>query len=109
LITGTSNTGENIKMWSVILTVLWDNVLMIVILVSVLEDSINRAQIKLTDVADHVQGDWVILAHQLDITNAEIDTINHEYNTVNDQALAMLQLWVKKKGPDATGNNTAEI
>lgn len=71
--------------------------------VSVLEDSINRAQIKLTDVADHVQGDWVILAHQLDITNAEIDMIKHDYNTVNDQALAMLQLWVQKKGPEATG------
>lgn len=69
----------------------------------VLEDSINRAQIKLTDVADNVQGDWVILAHQLDITTPEIEMIKQDYNTVNDQALAMLQLWVKKKGDEATG------
>lgn len=68
-----------------------------------LEDSINRAQIKLTDVADNVQGDWVILAHQLDITTPEIEMIKQDYNTVNDQALAMLQLWVKKKGDEATG------
>lgn len=69
----------------------------------VLEDSISRAQIKLTDVADTLQGDWVILAQQLDITGAEINQIKSDYHTVNDQALAMLQLWVSKKGEEATG------
>ncbi|XP_052265579.1 ankyrin-2-like isoform X3 [Dreissena polymorpha] len=70
----------------------------------VLEDSYSRAQIKLADVADCVRGDWVILAHQLDITGPEIDTIKADYRTVDDQALAMLKLWVNKKGPEATGN-----
>ncbi|XP_053392981.1 uncharacterized protein LOC123564339 isoform X44 [Mercenaria mercenaria] len=71
----------------------------------VLEDNISRAQIKLTDVADTLQGDWVILAHQLDITGPEINDIKSDYHTVNDQALAMLQLWVSKKGEEATGNS----
>ncbi|XP_060605993.1 ankyrin-2-like isoform X12 [Ruditapes philippinarum] len=70
----------------------------------VLEDNVSRAQIKLTDVADTLQGDWVILAQQLDITGAEINEIKSDYHTVNDQALAMLQLWVAKKGEEATGN-----
>ena len=72
-------------------------------LTSVLEDSISRAQIKLVDVADTLQGDWVILAQHLDITGPEINQIKTDYNTVNDQALAMLGLWVEKKGPEATG------
>ena len=72
-------------------------------LFSVLEDSISRAQIKLVDVADTLQGDWVILAQHLDITGPEINQIKTDYNTVNDQALAMLELWVDKKGPEATG------
>ena len=71
---------------------------------TVLEDTVSRAQIKLTDVADTLQGDWVILAQQLDITGAEINEIKSDYHTVNDQALAMLQLWVAKKGEEATGN-----
>ena len=71
--------------------------------ISVLSDSISRAQIKLTDVADTLQGDWVILAQQLDVTGPEINQIKSDYNTVNDQALAMLQLWVEKKGEEATG------
>ncbi|XP_052770358.1 ankyrin-2-like isoform X10 [Mya arenaria] len=70
----------------------------------VLEDSISKAQIRLTDVADTVQGDWVILGQQLDITSSEIEEIKRDYKTVDDQALAMLKLWVHKKGPDATGN-----
>ena len=55
------------------------------------------------DVADTLQGDWVILAQHLDITGPEINQIKTDYNTVNDQALGMLELWVEKKGPEATG------
>lgn len=58
---------------------------------------------RLTDVADTLQGDWVILAQQLDITIVEINKIKTDYNTVNDQALAMLQLWVEKNKEKATG------
>lgn len=58
---------------------------------------------KLTDVADTLQGDWVILAQQLDISMSEINKIKTEYETVSDQALAMLHLWVEKNGDKATG------
>ncbi|XP_056019552.1 ankyrin-2-like isoform X15 [Ostrea edulis] len=70
----------------------------------VLEDTISNAKINLSDVADTLKGDWVILATQLDISGDEIHKINSDYRTVNDQALAMLSLWKEKKGDQATGN-----
>uniref|UniRef100_A0A0L8HBY4 Titin n=1 Tax=Octopus bimaculoides TaxID=37653 RepID=A0A0L8HBY4_OCTBM len=70
----------------------------------VLQDTISRAQMKIVDVADTLQGDWVMLAQQLDITMSEINKIKTDYNTVNDQALAMLHLWVEKNGEKASGN-----
>ncbi|XP_060074822.1 ankyrin-2-like [Ylistrum balloti] len=70
----------------------------------VIEDTVSRAQIKLTDVADTLKGDWVVLAQQLDFTSGEINQIKNDYNTVNDQALAMLQLWAAKDKEQATGN-----
>lgn len=57
----------------------------------------------LSDVADNVQGDWVILAQQLGITMSEINRIKTDYSTLSDQALAMLQLWVQKNRERATG------
>ncbi|OWF56525.1 Ankyrin-2 [Mizuhopecten yessoensis] len=70
----------------------------------VIEDTVSRAKIKLNDVADSLKGDWVFLAQQLDFTSGEINQIKNDYNTVNDQALAMLQLWVAKDKEQATGN-----
>lgn len=69
----------------------------------VIEDTVSRAQIKLTDVADTLKGDWVVLAQQLDFSSGEINQIKNDYNTVNDQALAMLQLWAAKDKEQATG------
>jgi hypothetical protein len=40
----------------------------------------------LTDVADNVQGDWVILAQQLGVSMSEINRIKTEYTTLADQA-----------------------
>ena len=57
----------------------------------------------LSDVADMVQGDWVILAQQLGISMSEINRIKTDYHTLADQALAMLQLWVSKNKERATG------
>ncbi|XP_062581021.1 ankyrin-2-like isoform X7 [Saccostrea cucullata] len=70
----------------------------------VVEDTVSKAKINLSDVADTLKGDWVILATQLDISGDEIHKINSDYRTVNDQALAMLSLWKDKKGEQATGN-----
>ncbi|XP_063445928.1 ankyrin-2-like isoform X42 [Mytilus trossulus] len=62
----------------------------------VVQDRVQQANIRLTDVADTLKGDWVMLAQQLDVSSSEINDINNQYKTVNDQALAMLQLWVDK-------------
>ncbi|XP_076460031.1 uncharacterized protein LOC143293050 isoform X35 [Babylonia areolata] len=70
----------------------------------VVEDSVTRSSMNLSDVADNVQGDWVILAQQLGITMSEINRIKTDYSTLADQALAMLQLWVEKNRDKATGN-----
>ena len=69
----------------------------------VIQDSVNRAELKLTDIADLVQGDWVVLAQQLHISISDINHIKNDYKTVGDQALAMLHFWVEKNGDKATG------
>ncbi|KAL8614687.1 hypothetical protein ACOMHN_046574 [Nucella lapillus] len=70
----------------------------------VLEDRVSRSSMNLVDVADSVQGDWVMLAQQLGVTMSDINRIKTDNSTLADQALAMLQLWVEKQGEKATGN-----
>lgn len=67
------------------------------------DDEISKAELRLTDIADTLQGDWVSLAHQLGITQEEIVKIQSEYTFVSEQALVMLHLWVQKNGENATG------
>lgn len=74
-----------------------------VFLLLVLQDTVSSGQLKMTDVADTLQGDWVMLAQQLDISTTEINQIKSDYNTVNDQALAMLHSWVERDPQGATG------
>ena len=56
------------------------------IYLSVLEDSISRAQIKLVDVADTLQGDWVILAQHLKLQ------INWFYLSVLEDSISRAQI-----------------
>ncbi|KAH9512854.1 hypothetical protein Btru_036762, partial [Bulinus truncatus] len=70
----------------------------------VIQDTVNRAEMKLSDIADTVQGDWVMLAQQLHISISDINHFKNDYKTVGDQALAMLHFWVQKNGDKATGN-----
>ena len=72
---------------------------------AVLEDTVTRSSMNLSDVADNVQGDWVILAQQLGVTMSDINRIKTDYSTLADQALAMLQLWVEKSKEKATGKS----
>ena len=67
------------------------------------EDQISRAELRLTDIADTLQGDWEVLAQQLGITDDEISKIRTEYTYVSEQALVMLHLWVQKNQDRATG------
>ncbi|CAG5123842.1 unnamed protein product, partial [Candidula unifasciata] len=69
----------------------------------VIQDTVNQAEMKLSDVADTVQGDWVVLAQQLQISISDINHIKNDYKTVGDQALAMLHFWAQKSGEKATG------
>uniref|UniRef100_A0A2C9K8X7 Death domain-containing protein n=1 Tax=Biomphalaria glabrata TaxID=6526 RepID=A0A2C9K8X7_BIOGL len=70
----------------------------------VIQDTVNRAEMKLSDIADTVQGDWVMLAQQLHISISDINHFKNDYKTVGDQALAMLHFWLQKNGDKATGN-----
>ena len=67
------------------------------------DDQISKAELRLTDIADTLQGDWVGLAQQLNISKEEIIKIQTEYTYVSEQALVMLHLWVQKNGEGATG------
>ena len=69
------------------------------------DEQISKAELRLTDIADTLQGDWVNLAYQLGITKEEIIKIQSEYTFVSEQALVMLHLWVQKNGENATGND----
>ena len=52
---------------------------------SVDEDQISKAQLRLTDIAEHLESDWVPLAKQLGITPDEIAQIQNEYHYVVEQ------------------------
>ena len=73
------------------------------------DERISRAELRLTDIADVLQGDWVILARQLNISEEEIAKIQTDYTYVSEQALVMLHLWVTKFGPNATGGKSELI
>ena len=49
------------------------------------EDQISRAELRLTDIADALQSDWVPLARQLGLTQHEIITIQRDYTYVSEQ------------------------
>ena len=48
-------------------------------------DQISRAELRLTDIADALQSDWVPLARQLGLTQHEIITIQRDYQYVSEQ------------------------
>ena len=72
-------------------------------------EQISKAELRLTDIADTLQGDWVVLAHLLYITDEEITKIQMEYTYVSEQALVMLHLWVQKSGGKATGGGHSDL
>jgi len=52
-------------------------------------DQISRAELKLTDIADALQSDWVPLARQLGLTQQEIISIQRDYTYVSEQVRAV--------------------
>ncbi|CAL1296828.1 unnamed protein product [Larinioides sclopetarius] len=66
---------------------------------------IHRADLRLSDIAQGLDKDWVSLAQQLDMSEHDIGQIQAD-NTCDqsEQALMMLRLWLQKSGSKATGN-----
>jgi len=58
-------------------------------------DQISRAELRLTDIADSLQSDWVPLARQLGLTQQEIITIQRDYQYVSEQVNYMLLMLMK--------------
>ena len=54
-------------------------------LLTVGEESITKAQLRLTDIAENLESDWVKLAEQLGVTPEEVQQIQHDYQYVVEQ------------------------
>ncbi|XP_021936517.1 ankyrin-3-like isoform X3 [Zootermopsis nevadensis] len=68
-------------------------------------DSIHRADIRLSDISNLLGADWVPLAFELGISTSDVNLIKTEYpNSINQQAMVMLRLWLQSSGNKATGN-----
>ncbi|XP_078037593.1 uncharacterized protein LOC144470402 isoform X2 [Augochlora pura] len=68
-------------------------------------DTIHRATIRLTDIANLLGSDWEKLAEELNIPPNEVSSIKEEYsNKPAQQAAAMLKIW-QKDGNKVTGNS----
>jgi len=52
---------------------------------SVDEEQISKAQLRLTDIAEHLGSDWILLAEQLGISPDEIAQIQQEYHYPAEQ------------------------
>ncbi|XP_055953774.1 ankyrin-2-like isoform X4 [Argiope bruennichi] len=66
---------------------------------------IHRADLRLSDIAQGLDKDWVLLAQQLDVSENDIAQIKADTTCdQSEQALMMLRLWLQKSGSKATGN-----
>ncbi|XP_076318048.1 LOW QUALITY PROTEIN: uncharacterized protein LOC143229504 [Tachypleus tridentatus] len=66
---------------------------------------LQRADLRLVDVAREIGSDWERLAFQLDIPEWDVNTIKNRYpDNVKSQSLMMLQLWAQKPTIQAKGN-----
>lgn len=69
------------------------------------EEHISKAELRLTDIAEAVQTDWVQLAAQLGVGPLEVTDIQADFDADVERALVMLHLWVQSSGRQATGND----
>merc|ERR1712142_636108 len=65
----------------------------------------TKAELQLTDMAEVLQGDWVLLGRQLGLKELDLHNIAKDYSYVSEQALVMLHLWIHEKKGDACGND----
>lgn len=70
------------------------------------EPQIQKAELRLKDIAELLGKDWKPVAVHLGIIPEEVEEIVGSDNaTPNAEALAMLQQWVQKNGSNANGNS----
>merc|ERR1711915_505721 len=70
-------------------------------------DTIHKADLRLSDISNMLGSDWVGLAHELDISDSDINLIKSQYpDNVSQQAIVMLRLWMQtsRTNKSITGN-----
>ncbi|KAG8230065.1 hypothetical protein J437_LFUL009649 [Ladona fulva] len=68
-------------------------------------ENIHRADLRLSDICNLLGTDWIPLANELGIAQDDIHLIKSEYpESVPQQAMVMLRLWMQQAGNKATGN-----
>lgn len=69
------------------------------------KDEIHKADIRLSDICNLLDKDWIKLAKELEISDNDIELIQNEYpDKTSEQAMVMLRLWLRTAGKSATGN-----
>ncbi|XP_045138070.1 ankyrin-2-like isoform X22 [Portunus trituberculatus] len=72
-------------------------------------DTIHRANLRLTDISNMLGTDWVALAHELEVTDSDINIIKSQYpDNAPQQAIVMLRLWMQTAGNKASGNTVGK-
>lgn len=62
-------------------------------------DTIHRASLRLTDISNMLGNDWVALAHELEVSDSDINIIKSQYpDNAPQQAIVMLRLWMQTAG-----------
>ncbi|XP_055858103.1 ankyrin-2 isoform X2 [Episyrphus balteatus] len=69
-------------------------------------DEIHKADIRLSDICNLLEDDWVSLAKELQVPENDIELIKSEYTgkQASKQAMVMLRLWLRQAGNNANGN-----
>ncbi|XP_023322578.1 uncharacterized protein LOC111696970 isoform X15 [Eurytemora carolleeae] len=68
-------------------------------------NTIQKADLRISDISNHLGKDWVKVARELDIEDQDINLIITEYpDNLGQQAMVMLRLWLNTAGHKATGN-----
>merc|ERR1712223_718538 len=69
-------------------------------------DTIHKADLKISDIGNLLGSDWVMVAHELEIPDSDINIIKTEYpENEGQQAMVMLRFWLNTQGNKATGNS----
>ncbi|XP_030379870.1 ankyrin-3 [Scaptodrosophila lebanonensis] len=72
-------------------------------------ESIHRADLRLSDISNMLGKDWPQLAKELGVPEADIELVKAEYpEHTAQQTMVMLRLWLRTEGPQATGNAMAQ-